>query len=295
MKPQIQTKTYLLLACVVFVSACSAIKLGYNNAAAFTHTYLTSKVDFNPEQSNLLKASLVEIVEWHRTNELPVLALELKNVQNILAPQNRPFEPISTSQVQALKNTLRNSLHRTANQAAPIIASNMLGLWPNQITDIKESLERSNKKYKEERLMQNPEKRLAAATQRTADRFERWIGKPNAAQLKRIETWAQLEASNAEAKYRKRLERQQQFIALVEQASNRRIDQTTLGREIALLLNAWQEPKTPAEIQESEQRQAQAMSLIVDVLNLATPQQRVKAAERAAEWADDFQVLASNS
>ena len=295
MKRGIQPKTYFLIACVAMVSACSAIKLGYNNSAAFTHTYLTSKIDFNPDQSSLLKNSLVKIVEWHRTNELPVLARELKNTQNVLAPNNGIVQPVTTSQVQALNKTLRSSLRRTANQAAPLVADNILGFWPNQIQEINESLEQSNKKYKEERLMQSQHERVEAAAQRTADRFERWIGKPNPAQQKRIEAWARLEASRAESTYQKRLERQQQFMALVEQASHRKIDHATLTRQIGQLLNEWQDPKNAAEIQESEQRQTQAISLVVDVLNMATPEQRAKAADRAAGWADDFQVLASGS
>ena len=84
-------------------------------------------------------------------------------------------------------------------------------------------------------------------------------------------------------------------MSLVKQASNQQTDQATLTREIARLLNEWQSPTSAAEKQESEQRQKATIALIVDVLNTATPQQRDNAAERAAGWATDFQILASNS
>lgn len=295
MKLGIRPRTFLLIASIALISACSAIKLGYNNSATFAHTYLTSKVDFDSDQSSLLKTSLVEIVEWHRNQELPLLARELTNVQQALLPRNGIVEPVTASQVQALNQALRISLRRTANQAAPIIAKNMLGLWPNQIQDIQEALDKSNKKYREERLMQSTDQRVAASAQRMDERFERWLGTLTPVQQKRVEAWARAETHRAESRYQKRLERQQYFMSLVKQASNRQTDQATLTREIARLLNEWQSPTSAAEKQESEQRQKATIALIVDVLNTATPQQRDNAAERAAGWATDFLILASSS
>lgn len=295
MKPAIRTRTFLLMACLSLLAACSAIKLGYNNSATFAHTYLTNKVDFDSEQSALLKTSLNNIVEWHRNAELPVLANELQTARQALAARNGVVTPVNAAQVQALNQAIRASLRRTANEAAPVIAKNMLGLWPNQIRDIQQALNKSNVEYREERLMQNAEKRVNESIERMTERFERWLGTLNPVQLKQIEAWARTETRWAESRYENRLERQQQFMDLVNTAANRQIDQATLSREIARLLNAWQTPSSPSDKQESEQRQKTTIALIVDVLNSATPEQRNNAADRAAGWAKDFQILASRS
>lgn len=295
MKPAIRTRTFLLMACLSLLAACSAIKLGYNNSATFAHTYLTNKVDFDSEQSALLKTSLNNIVEWHRNAELPVLANELQTARQALAARNGVVTPVNAAQVQALNQAIRASLRRTANEAAPVIAKNMLGLWPNQIRDIQQALNKSNVEYREERLMQNAEKRVNESIERMTERFERWLGTLNPAQLKQIEAWARTETRWAESRYENRLERQQQFMDLVNTAANRQIDQVTLSREIARLLNAWQTPSSPSDKQESEQRQKTTIALIVDVLNSATPEQRNNAADRAAGWAKDFQILASSN
>lgn len=283
------------MACLSLLVACSAIKLGYNNSATFAHTYLTNKVDFDSEQSALLKTSLNNIVEWHRNAELPVLANELQTARQALAARNGVVTPVNAAQVQALNQAIRASLRRTANEAAPVIAKNMLGLWPNQIRDIQQALNKSNVEYREERLMQNAEKRVNESIERMTERFERWLGTLNPVQLKQIEAWARTETRWAESRYENRLERQQQFMDLVNTAANRQIDQATLSREIARLLNAWQTPSSPSDKQESEQRQKTTIALIVDVLNSATPEQRNNAADRAAGWAKDFQILASRS
>ena len=171
----------------------------------------------------------------------------------------------------------------------------MLGLWPNQAPDIQKALDKSNKEYREERLMQSADERVRESAERMTERFERWLGTLNAVQLKQIDTWARSEIRWSESRYEKRLERQRQFMALVNIASNRQIDQATLSQEIARLLNAWQSPSSAAEKQESEQRQKATIALIVDILNSATAEQRNNAADRAAGWAKDFQILASNN
>lgn len=293
MKFQIRSRTWLLLSTALVLGACSAIKLGYNNSATFAHTYLTSKVDFDSDQSALMKTSLRGLVEWHRNNELPLLAEELQKARLVLAPRGENLQPVTAAQVNALNQAIRTSLRRTADEAAPVIAKNMLGLWPNQISDIQEALNKSNQDYREKRMASNAAERVEKSVERMAERFERWLGDLNPKQMARIEQWAKSAANNPEQNYEKRLKRQQVFMQLVSQSANRQIDQATLTREVSQLLNDWQTPGNASEKKDFELRQQAVVDLVVDVLNAANMQQRNNAAERAASWAEDFQILAS--
>lgn len=293
MRLNFQPRTWLTLCFALVLGACSAIKLGYNNSASFAHTYLTSKVDFDSDQSALMKASLRNLVEWHRSNELPALAQELQKAQEILSPREGNVQPVTFEQVNNLNKAIRSSLRRTAEEAAPAIAKNMLGLWPNQIADIQAALDKSNADYREERLANKPEERVKKSVERMVERFERWTGDLNPAQVARIEQWARSGTNNPEINYRKRLERQQVFMQLVNKAANRQIDQAALSREISRLLNDWQTPVNTSEKAEFEARQQAAVELVVDVLNAGSLDQRRSAADRAASWAEDFQILAS--
>lgn len=293
MKFQIRSRTWLLLGTALVLGACSAIKLGYNNSATFAHTYLTSKVDFDSDQSALMKTSLRGLVEWHRNNELPLLAEELQKARLVLAPRGENLQPVTAAQVNALNQAIRTSLRRTADEAAPVIAKNMLGLWPNQISDIQEALNKSNQDYREKRMASNAAERVEKSVERMAERFERWLGDLNPKQMARIEQWAKSAANNPEQNYEKRLKRQQVFMQLVSQSANRQIDQATLTREVSHLLNDWQTPDNASEKKDFELRQQAVVDLVVDVLNAANMQQRNNAAERAASWAEDFQILAS--
>jgi hypothetical protein len=285
----------LLLASVGLLASCSAIKLGYNNSVTIAHTYLSSKVDFSSEQSSLIKTSLAEIVQWHRRNELPTLARELQTARVALAANGNAVMPVTSEQVQALNQAIRDSLRRTADHAAPLIAKNMLTLTPAQIPEIQKALDKSNNKYQAERIQPNPSKQAEALAKRMTERFERWLGKLNPAQEARIAKWARNDVKQATDYYQLRLDRQQLFMQLAQQAANRQIDATNLSREISSLLNAWQTPTNATEKNDSVQRQKVTVDLVVDVLNAATAEQRNNAAERAAGWAEDFQILVKNN
>ena len=293
MKFQIRSRTWLMLGTALVLGACSAIKLGYNNSATFAHTYLTSKVDFDNDQSALMKTSLRGLVEWHRNNELPLLAEELQKARLVLAPKGESLQPVTAAQVAALNQAIRTSLRRTADEAAPVIAKNMLGLWPNQIADIQEALNKSNQDYRDKRMASNAAERIKQSVERMAERFERWLGDLNPKQMARIEQWAKSAANNPQQNYEKRLKRQQVFMQLVSQSANRQIDQATLTREVSQLLNDWQTPANASEKKDFELRQQAVVDLVVDVLNAGNMEQRQNAAKRAASWAEDFQILAS--
>ena len=293
MKFQIRSRTWLMLGTALVLGACSAIKLGYNNSATFAHTYLTSKVDFDNDQSALMKTSLRGLVEWHRNNELPLLAEELQKARLVLAPKGESLQPVTAAQVAALNQAIRTSLRRTADEAAPVIAKNMLGLWPNQIADIQEALNKSNQDYRDKRMASNAAERIEQSVERMAERFERWLGDLNPKQMARIEQWAKSAANNPQQNYEKRLKRQQVFMQLVSQSANRQIDQATLTREVSQLLNDWQTPANASEKKDFELRQQAVVDLVVDVLNAGNMEQRQNAAKRAASWAEDFQILAS--
>lgn len=284
----------LVLASVGLLASCSAIKLGYNNSVTIAYTYLSSKVDFSSEQSSQIKTSLAEIVQWHRRNELPALARELETARVALAANGNAVVPVSSEQVQALNQAIRDSLRRTADHAAPLIAKNMLTLTPAQIPEIQKALDKSNEKYREERIQLSTSKQAQTSAERMTERFERWLGSLNPAQKALIASWSRNDITQSQVYFQKRLERQQHFMRLAQQAANQQIDAGSLSQEIAGLLNAWQTSASSTERNDNEKRQKVTIDLVVNMLNAATVDQRNKAAERAAGWAEDFQILARN-
>ncbi|WP_370261062.1 DUF6279 family lipoprotein [Limnobacter sp.] len=281
-----------LLLLALALTACSAIKLGYNNAPSLAHTYLSSAVDWDDKQSTQLRRSLENIVAWHRNNELTVIAAQLEQATIRLVNKPDSQNPITPVELEVYYTTIQGSLARTALAAAPEIAKTMLMLWPNQIQQIQRALDESNQEYREQRLQSNPGKRLEATAKRMEKRFERWLGSLNTTQRARIKQWAEQSQSYSEARYQQRLQRQEEFMRLVTLAANRQIEEAALSKQVATLLTAWQNPSTAQARQVAQARLADTLQLVADVLNTASPQQKQRAAERASGWAQDLTVLA---
>ncbi|HEX4842412.1 MAG TPA: DUF6279 family lipoprotein [Limnobacter sp.] len=280
--------------CLLALAACSAIKLGYNNAAGLAHTYLMSSIDWDNQQSIQVREGLDRILAWHRQHELPKLAMQLEQAKNKLASTGHAQSKITVAELEIEYKNIQASLARTANAAAPEIAKVMLALQPDQIAQIQQALQESNKEYSEERLPKSRAKRLEASAERMEKRFERWLGSLDRAQTARIALWAEQSLQYSELRYQRRLERQAEFVRLASLAANRQIDETTLSQSVASLLNAWQNPTTPQARQYTKDRQAETLHLVADVLNMASRTQRERAAGQAAGWAKDFMVLAQN-
>ncbi|HEX4878233.1 MAG TPA: DUF6279 family lipoprotein [Limnobacter sp.] len=278
--------------CVLVLAACSAIKLGYNNAASLAHGYLMSSIEWDDAQSRQVRAGLDRIVAWHRQNELPVLAAQLEQAERRLVSTHQTAGTITVADLEVHYKAIEASLARTANTAAPEIANLMLGLRQDQIQQIEFAFQQSNKAYREERLPNSRAKRLEASAERMEKRFERWLGSLDRAQRDRIVRWAEESLQYSELRYQRRLEQQAEFIRLAKLAASQQIDETSLSLRIANLLNSWQNPTTAQARLHAKDRLNATLQLVADVLNMASLQQRQRAATRSAAWSDDLSMLA---
>ncbi|HEX4916320.1 MAG TPA: DUF6279 family lipoprotein [Limnobacter sp.] len=280
--------------CVLALAACSAIKLGYNNAAGLAHSYLMSSIEWEETQSIEVRDGLDRILAWHRQHELPLLAAQLMQAKRRLVFTQQTPGTITVAELEEQYKAIQASLARTANAAAPEIAKVMLGLRPDQIGQIQQALQESNKEYSEERLSKSRTKRIEASAERMEKHFERWLGSLDRAQKERIALWAEQSLQYSALRYQRRLERQTEFVRLASLSANRQIDERALRQQVASLLNGWQNPTTEQAQQYTKDRQAATLQLVADVLNMASRTQRERAAAQAAGWAKDFTVLAQN-
>jgi len=66
---------------VLVLSACSTVRLGYNQADTLALYFADSYLDLDSEQEAVWRESLKRLVSWHRQNELPLYSKELARVQ----------------------------------------------------------------------------------------------------------------------------------------------------------------------------------------------------------------------
>lgn len=278
---------------LAMLQGCSAIQLGYNNGATFIHGYVSSQIDLDDSQSALLKDKLKSLIEWHRTNELPLIAKQLKEIEAVMsAPADKP-QPITALRVAELNKSFQGTLSRSVEQIAPALSELLLTLRPEQIKEIQLYIDESNENYREKWLPPTKAKQLKASAEGMEKRLERWYGRLGSEQKLLIQEWANSTLDDAEQKYALRLEQQKTFIELATKAANRQISQADLSAQLMKWFLHWQ---TRRELNKGLKTMADHDStvlLVVEISNLANAKQRKHAAERAGAWAEDFTQLAN--
>jgi hypothetical protein len=270
---------------VLALSACSTVRLGYNQADTLALYFADSYLDLDSEQEAVWRESLKRLVSWHRQNELPLYSKELARVQQGLQA------PVQIEQVQALNDSLRTSLTRTAHMAAPMLADLMLGLRPEQVTYFRQRLDKSNRDYREEQLAGNDEAQKTRRHERLMTQLERWFGDFNAAQREQIRRWSDARPLRGELWYSERLRRQDELLGLMRWAVQERPPAPVLTQRLKAWIDTWgstPQPERRALVNESRE---QMMLLLTQVANLTDISQKRLAVGRVQTWIDDFNVL----
>ena len=103
---------------VCLFTACSAIKIGYNNAPELAYWWLDGYADFSEVQTLKAREELARLHQWHRTTELPRLAELLQKMENTGVKESfseiikkMPSKPIVNN---FFHNTKNNKFEETA-------------------------------------------------------------------------------------------------------------------------------------------------------------------------------------
>jgi hypothetical protein len=99
----------------LLLASCSLVKLGYGQLPDLTYWWIDSYIDVTDAQTPRLRRELDELAQWHRTNELPRLALLLQKAQQ-LAPG-----PISPAQACALFEDGRERFNAVTARAEGLV------------------------------------------------------------------------------------------------------------------------------------------------------------------------------
>ena len=133
-----------LLSVVVALSACSAIKLGYNTFPQFSSWWLDRYVDFSAEQGQRVREDLARLHQWHRVQELPRLVELLQRLERLAAGEVTP------AQACALVPDMRLRLLAVFDRAEPAAVTLALNLDPAQLAHLESKYERNNRDYRKE-------------------------------------------------------------------------------------------------------------------------------------------------
>jgi hypothetical protein len=216
---------------VFTLTACSAVKLAYNNVDTYVYWTLNRYVDFNANQAPLVKAEIKSIHAWHRSTELPKYITLLEAMRVRASNDVRPSETCAfASDIEMRYQALSERFGQSAEKIMPMIQV-------SQLPNVQKALDKSNQEWQKDWLQDNEEDRIEKRLDKALERATSFYGKLNDNQVALIKQNIIKSKFDANTHYRYRLSRQKIFIDTLNRVADQELQATQLKTAITALVN----------------------------------------------------------
>jgi hypothetical protein len=273
----------LLLA--VLLSACSAVKMGYNNAPELSYWWLDSYLDFNTPQTLKVRTDLAALQAWHRQSELPVYVGTLEKLQH-MAPSN-----VTSEQVCALFADVMPRIQAVVDQAESTVTAVAPTLKAAQLDYLSRKLDKRNLKWREDWIEGTPAEHNTRRVKQLADWAEIIYGKLEEPQLAVLRASVAASSFDAATSNRESLRRHQDALQTLRQLQSG--TQSALRTRVAVhaLLGRSMDSPDAAYRDYMEKITQENCQAFAAMHNSTTPAQRRKAIETLKDYEDDARAL----
>ena len=269
---------------------CSAVRVGYNQAPTLAWWWLDGWVDFDAAQSPKVKDAVAQWFAWHRRTQLPDYA------QLLAAAAAQVQQPATAAQACRWQDELRARAETALLQGAALAADAAPLLGQAQLPRLERRYRKSNQDFRDDFLQPDPDARLQAAVQRTADRAEMLYGRLDEAQLQLIAAGVEASPFDPAAwlAERERVQAQAlQTLAALGAGGAARADRDTARAALQALALRWLHPPPGPYRNYQQQLAAYNCEFVARLHNTTTPAQRRHARDRLRTWEEDVRALAA--
>jgi hypothetical protein len=278
-----------VVANVLCMTGCSAVRAVYNQAPALSYWWLDGYLDFNGAQSLRARDVLHDWFAWHRRSELPQYAALLARARGeVVAPA-----PATAAQACGWFDLVNQRFDAAFERALPGLADVLRRLSPEQIEHLKQKYADSNNELADSYLQRQPEARTKANLNRALDRFELVYGSLDNAQRERIALLALKTPFDAERWLAERRARQ---LDVLQTLTRLNAEQASVDVAAVALRGLVQRSRSSPrdDYRAYQQRLVQFnCGFAAEVHNLTNSEQRSHAAGKLKSWEDDLRALAA--
>ena len=275
------------MASVVLMSACSAVKIGYNNVPELAYWWLDGYADFNEAQTTRVREELLRLHQWHRATELPKVA-ELLQKTRSLAPSE-----VSPEQMCSLFADLRGRLEAVHAQAEPGIVALAMSLTSTQLAKMETKFEKSNSTWRDDWLEGTHAEKQARRTKAAVERAEQVYGTLEEAQLVVVRALIAKSGFDPQLSYTERLRRQQDLLQTLRQITTSRESSARATMVLRGYLDRSLNSPSPAYRAYSGKALQENCRSTALLHNSTSAAHRERAAQRLAAYERDFRELAA--
>ena len=268
----------LLIAASLLMLACSRIDLAYRNLDVLVPWSLGDYLDMNREQKGWLDQRLRQHLAWHCQTQLPGYLAWLDQIRQMIAEDD-----VTDQQLQQRTAEAREAIGRVTEEITPSAAELLRGMSDEQVREMREAfsedIRERQAKYVDTPLARQIEKRA----ERMEKRLKPWLGELNAEQRVRVMAWSQALGEQNRQWIANRAHWQQQLSLAMDQRHDAGFEP-----RLAQLLQQKERLWTPQYRAAFQNTEAQARSLLVDLMRQSSPAQRQFLQDRLSKVRADF-------
>ncbi len=263
------------------LAACNRMDLAYRNLDHLVPWSLGDYLDMNREQKALLDDRLKEHLAWHCKTQLPGYLDWLDRVRGMVAD-----DQVTDQALQQRTREAREAIGRVAEEITPSATELLRGMSDSQVAEMRDAF-REDISERQKQYVDTPlPKQIARRSERMEKRLTPWLGELTPVQKQRVQAWSAALGDQNREWIANRAHWQQQLLL----AMNQRNDASFEPR-LATLLQRKETLWTPEYRAAFQNTELQARSLLVDLVQQSTPQQRRFLQEKLGKVRTNFSEL----
>lgn len=276
----------LVLMALSLLGSCSTARLGYSNADTLAYWWLDGYVDFRASQKAKVKQDIAQLLNWHRSTQLPQYVQTLTQLQSSLASNPGPLELDTTfKQVEQYSQSI-------LLKAVPELTDFALAMDATQKAFLARKFEKNNDDYRDKYIRKSAEKQAKLRFKKFVEQVDDWLGSVSREQEAIIARYLEKQAPNYAFWLEDSMARQREILQLLTQIQNekptREVAQAMIQR--AILANYERTEQTGSRTQSEASRQS-IQQLIVDIIRSSSQEQKMHAHQKLQGWIDDAKYL----
>ncbi len=276
-----------LIIAATLLTACSAIKIAYNQAPDLTYWWLDGYFDFNEQQTPKVRDELAKLFAWHRAQELPKTASLLADAAKLMSGD------INATQACFLYGQARGLVDNVSDQALPALAELAPTITPDQIAHLKRKHAKNNEEYMRDYIKGNAKDRQEKSLKRSIERSESLYGRLEEAQIAVIKRLVSDSGFDAALSLKERQRRQQELIERLQNLAVNKASPAAAQQSLReYITRSWQSPD-PAYRAYVEKLTQQSCQGFASIHNSTIATQRAKAVQVIKGYEQDLRTLAS--
>ena len=267
------------------LGGCGTVRLGYNNAPGLAYWWINGYLDLDPEQASMLRTELQSIQDWHRKQELPLLARQLAQLKA------RALQSTNADATCQLSADLQERYQSLVERTAPALVAMVPTLHDAQLAHLEREFEKRAADWQREHVLSSQAEQIERRSRQMVDRLVSFYGELAPEQHALVHAQVVHSDYDAAQVYRERLRRQQDGLEVLRKLHAKPGTPRQQRATIDALLQRTLSSPDPVYRQYAARVTQQNCTNLAALHNSMSSQQRAKLEETLQDYAQDLRAL----